>query len=113
MKTARTKSVTALFERALAKPVKPLYELRLYVAGMTPRSARAIANIKAICEDHLKGHYDLKVFDIYQQTALTSDEQIIAVPTLIKKLPKPLRRIIGDLSDREMVLIGLDLKPKT
>jgi circadian clock protein KaiB len=113
MKIEKTKRPTADFERSLANPVQPQYELRLYVAGMTPRSARAIANIKAICEEHLKGHYNLKVFDIYQQPVLTKGEQIIAVPTLIKSLPLPLRRIIGDLSNRDRVLIGLDLKPKT
>ena len=113
MKGAKTKGTTGSFERALAKPARPLYELRLYVAGMTPRSSRAIANIKAICEEYLEGHYDLKVFDIYKQPALNAGEQIVAVPTLIKKLPAPLRRIIGDLSDRERVLIGLDLKPKS
>ncbi len=105
------KSQTAAFEKMLTKP-GPRYELRLYVAGTTPRSTRAIANIKGICEEHLKGRYDLSVFDIYQQPRLNSGEQIIAVPTLIKKLPFPLRRIIGDLSDRDQVLIGLDLKPK-
>ncbi len=96
----------------MAKPRKPRYELRLYVAGMTPRSTRAIANIKEICEEHLKGRYDLQVIDLYQQPVLAKGDQIIAVPTLIRKLPLPLRRIIGDLSDREQVLIGLDLKPK-
>jgi circadian clock protein KaiB len=84
----------------------------LYVAGMTPRSARAIANIQEICEEHLKGLYVLEVIDIYQQPVLAEGDQIIAVPTLLKKLPLPLRRLIGDLSDRERVLIGLDLKPK-
>jgi circadian clock protein KaiB len=89
----------------------PHYVLRLYVAGMTPRSARAIANIKAICGEHLAGRYDLQVIDIYQQPTLAVGDQIIAVPTLIKKLPPPLRRIIGDLSDLERTLVGLDLKP--
>ena len=79
---------------------------------MTPRSTRAIANIKEICEEHLKGRYDLQVIDLYQQPVLAEGDQIIAVPTLIRKLPLPLRRIIGDLSDRERVLVGLDLKPK-
>jgi len=92
--------------------VKPRYVLRLYVTGMTPRSTRALANIKEICEEHLKGHYDLQVIDVYQQPVLARGDQIIAVPTLIKKLPPPLRRMIGDLSDREQVLIGLDLRPK-
>ena len=112
MKTTKAKTATAAFEKSLAKPGRPRLELRLYVAGMTPRSARAIANAKEICEEHLKGRYDLQVIDIYQQPALAEGEQIIAVPTLLKKLPPPLRRIIGDLSDRERVLIGLDLKPK-
>jgi circadian clock protein KaiB len=78
---------------------------------MTPRSARAIANIQEICEEHLKGRYALEVIDIYQQPVLARGDQIVAVPTLLKKLPLPLRRLIGDLSDRERVLIGLDLKP--
>jgi len=112
MTATKAKSATAAFEQSLAKPGGPRYELRLYVAGITPRSARAIANIKQICEEHLKGHYDLQVIDLYQQPVLAKGDQIIAVPTLIKKLPMPLRRLIGDLSDRERVLIGLDLKPK-
>jgi circadian clock protein KaiB len=86
------------------------YVLRLYVTGMTPRSTRAIENIRAICEEHLNGRYDLEVVDIYQQPALAIKEQIVAAPTLIKKLPAPLRRIIGDLSNRDHVLIGLDLR---
>jgi circadian clock protein KaiB len=112
MKIMKAKSATAASERSAAKAGRPRYRLRLYVAGMTPRSARAIANIKEICEVHLKGLYDLQVIDLYQQPMLAEGDQIIAVPTLIKKLPLPLRRLIGDLSDRERVLIGLDLKPK-
>jgi len=112
MTATKAKSATAASEQSLAKPGKPRYVLRLYVAGMTPRSARALANIKQICEEHLKGHYGLQVIDLYQQPVLAKGDQIIAVPTLIKKLPMPLRRLIGDLSDRERVLIGLDLKPK-
>ena len=112
MRTMKARSATAALERSSAKPGRPRYELRLYVAGMTPRSTRAIANIRDLCGEHLKGRYDLQVIDLYQQPALAEGEQIIALPTLIKKLPQPLRRIIGDLSDRERVLIGLDLKPK-
>jgi circadian clock protein KaiB len=112
MKATKATSATAAFERSFAKPPKPRYELRLYVTGMTPRSARAIGSIKAICEEHLKGRYDLQVIDIYQQPVLAEGDQIIAVPTLIKRLPPPLRRIIGDLSDLERTLIGLDVKPK-
>jgi circadian clock protein KaiB len=112
MKDTKAKNATAALERSWAKPVRPQYVLRLYVAGMTPRSSLAIVNIKEICEEHLKGRYALQVIDLYQQPVLAAGDQIIAVPTLIKKLPLPLRRIIGDLSDRERVLIGLDLKPK-
>jgi len=86
------------------------YVLHLYVTGMTPRSTQAIARIKAVCEEHLQGRYELEVFDIYQQPALAKGEQIIATPTLIKKLPPPLRRIVGDLSNKERVLLGLDLR---
>jgi circadian clock protein KaiB len=111
MTTTKAKSAAAAFAQSLAKPSRSRYVLRLYVAGMTPRSARAIANIKEICEEHLKGLYALQVIDLYQQPVLAAGDQIIAVPTLIRKLPPPLRRIIGDLSDREKVLIGLDLRP--
>jgi circadian clock protein KaiB len=112
MKTAKAKSAAAAAEPSEAKTSRPRYRLRLYVAGMTPRSTLAIANLKEICEEYLKGRYALEVIDIYQQPVLAEGDQIIAVPTLIKKLPPPLRRLIGDLSDRERVLIGLDLKPK-
>jgi len=89
------------------------YVLRLYVTGATSRSRRAILNITAICREHLHGRFDLQVIDIHQKPALAKDEQIVAAPTLIKCWPLPLRRIIGDLSDREKVLFGLDLKRKT
>lgn len=84
--------------------------LRLYVAGTTARSSRAIRTIREICEEHLKGRYRLEVIDIYQRPALARDEQIVATPTLIRELPPPLRRLIGDLSDVERVLVGLDLR---
>lgn len=86
------------------------YLLRLYVTGSTPHSMRAIENIKKICEEHLKGRYELEVIDLYQKPNLANGEQIIAAPTLIKKLPQPLRRIIGDMSNTERVLVGLDLR---
>ena len=86
------------------------YVLCLYVTGMTSRSLRAIENIRAICEEHLKDRYELEIFDLYQQPALARSEQLLAAPTLIKKLPFPLRRIIGDLSNEDRVLIGLDLR---
>ena len=85
------------------------YVLRLYVSGSTSKSALAVKNIKRICEQYLKNRYDLEVIDIYQQPSLARDEQIVAVPTLIKRLPLPLRRLIGDLSNLEKVLLGLDL----
>jgi circadian clock protein KaiB len=89
------------------------YILRLYVAGQTPNSVNAIANLKIICEENLAGQYELQVIDLYQQPQLAQGEQIIALPTLIKKLPPPLHRIIGDMSDTERVLVGLDLRKKT
>ncbi|MGA2142330.1 MAG: circadian clock KaiB family protein [Brevinematales bacterium] len=85
------------------------YKLRLYVTGTTLQSIRAITNIKKICEEYLKGRYDLEVIDLYQKPHLAKGEQIIAIPTLIKELPLPLRRIIGDLSRTENVLVGLDI----
>ena len=88
------------------------YTLRLYVAGLTPRSQEAIRTITAICEEHLKGRCDLEVIDIYQHPVLAKGEQIIAAPTLIKKLPLPLRKIIGNMADVEKILVGLDLRPK-
>ncbi len=100
------------FEKGLAKKRQEEYVLRLYVAGLTPAATRAILNIKEICEQHLEGRYDLQVIDIYQQPALAEGEQIVAVPTLVKKLPQPLRKFIGDLSDRDRLLFGLDLKQK-
>ena len=86
------------------------YVLRLYVAGLTPRSRQAIANITSICEEFLRGRYDLEVIDVFKRPVLAREEQIIATPTLVKKLPAPLRRLIGDLSEREKVLIGLDVR---
>lgn len=104
-------SSTAAFEKAAAGPkAEERYLLRLYVTGMTPRSTQAFAAIKEICEEHLAGRYDLEVIDIYLHPELAKDEQIIAVPTLVKKLPAPLRRLIGNLSAHERVLLGLDLK---
>lgn len=102
--------VTAAFEQALHSPEAKRYILRLYVAGTSPKSVRAIANVKKICEENLQGHYELQVIDLYQQPQLAQGEQILAAPTLIKKLPLPLRRIIGDMSSAERVLVGLDLR---
>ena len=87
------------------------YKLRLFVTGSTPRSARAIANMRQICEENLHGQYDLEVVDVYENPEATRELQIIATPTLVKILPEPLRRFIGDLSDKEKVLAGLNVTP--
>ena len=103
------KKVAAALEKT---PAAERYLLRLYVSGVTERSRRSILNINAVCKENLQGQYDLEVVDIHQKPSLAKDEQIIATPTLIKLLPLPLRRIVGDLSDREGVLFGLDIKKK-
>ncbi|QDU31391.1 Circadian clock protein KaiB [Anatilimnocola aggregata] len=104
---------SAAFEKLVAgPPADARYVLRLYVTGMTARSTEAFAAIKAICEERLQGRYELEVVDIYQHPQLAIDEQIIAVPTLVKMLPAPLRRMIGDLSNVDRVLLGLDLRRK-
>jgi circadian clock protein KaiB len=90
--------------------LKAKYVLRLYINGSTLKSTVAVKNIRQVCEQHLNGQYDLEIIDIYRQANLARDEQIVAVPTLIKRLPHPLRRLIGDLSDQNKVLFGLDLK---
>ncbi len=90
-----------------------MFELRLYVAGMKPKSLRAITNVRRICEEHLAGRYELEVVDLYQNPILAKGDQIVAVPTLIKKLPAPLQKLIGDMSDDDSILVGLDLRPKT
>jgi circadian clock protein KaiB len=102
--------IRASLELAATRPPGERYLLRLYVTGMTSRSERAVRNLQGICDEYLKGRYDLEVIDIYQQPVLAKGEQIIAAPTLIKKLPLPMRRIIGDMSNRERVLVGLDLR---
>lgn len=89
------------------------YVLRLYVTGMTPRAQEAVKNIKRICEEELKGRYELEIIDVYQQPELAKREQIIAAPTLIRKLPLPLRRLVGDMSNKEKVIVGLQLMPET
>lgn len=104
---------TKVFENAISKDYEnQKYILRLYVTGITPKSQQAIANVKRICEEHLKGRYELEIIDIYQQPALARGEQIVATPTLIKKIPVPLRRFIGDMADTEKILFGLDLVPR-
>ncbi len=91
---------------------KAKYLLRLYVTGTTGKSMRAIQNVRRICEEHVPGLYDLEVVDIYKNLPLARGDQIIAAPTLIKRLPQPLRRLIGDMSDEQRVLVGLDVRPQ-
>ena len=97
------------FERTAPPSEVERYVLRLFVTGLTPRSIRAVLNLRTICDHFLEGRYELEVVDIYQQPVLAKGEQIIAAPTLLKKLPLPMRRMIGDMSNRESVLLGLDI----
>ena len=99
-------------KRARAARPKAKYLLRLYVTGTTGKSIRAIQNVRRICEEHLHDLYDLEVVDIYKNLPLARGDQIIAAPTLIKRLPAPLRRLIGDMSDEQRVLVGLDIRPQ-
>lgn len=107
----RREDATEIYERYAGQPEEGPFVLRLYVTGATPASTRAITNLKELCEKHLKGRFDLEVIDIFQRPELAQGEQIIATPTLIKKLPAPLRRFIGDLEGLEGKLLGLDVKP--
>lgn len=112
MVTKKNDTVNRDFEIALERSKQDKYILRLYVTGLTTRSTKAITNVKGFCETYLKGRYVLEVIDIYRQPHLAKGEQIIAAPTLIKKLPLPLRKLIGDMSDQEKFLVGIDLKPR-
>jgi circadian clock protein KaiB len=103
---------TAAFEEALKRREEGHYVLRLYITGTTPRSVRAIASIRRICEKHLKGRYEIEVIDLYEHPELAGADQIVAAPTLVKELPPPLRRLIGDLSETEQILKRLDIVPK-
>ncbi len=117
MPTGRRKVVKTLgpgaraFEREIAGLTDGHFVLRLYVSGMTPRSRRAIGNIKRLCEERLKGRVELQIIDIYQQPGLAKEQQIIAVPTLVKKLPLPLRKLVGDMSDPGRILMVLGVAP--
>ena len=112
MQKNKWKTSTEEFEKAVLKREQSEFVLQLYVTGMTSKSTRAINNIQKLCEEHLAGRYELKIIDIYQQPKLAKEGQIIATPTLIKQLPLPLRRLIGDMSDTEKFLAGIDLKPR-
>jgi circadian clock protein KaiB len=106
------KDSTEKFEAALARMDQEKYVLRLYVAGMSPKSVQAIENIKAICEEYLPGRYLLEIIDVYQQPVLAKEGQIVAAPTLIKELPPPLRKMIGSMADAKRVLVGMDIRHK-
>jgi len=113
MAQKKSRSTLGRLKSAGAGPETERYVLKLYVTGATPRSLRAISNVKAICEQYLKGRYHLEVVDIYRRPELVRRDQIVAVPTLIKKLPLPLRLLVGDLSRTELVLQGLGLVAHT
>ena len=107
MKTSAARTV-----RARKNSKEPIWELRLYVAGQTAKSLQAFANLKQICEEHLGGKYKIEVVDLMKNPELAKGDQIFALPTLVRKLPEPVRKIIGDLSNTERVLVGLDLRPR-
>jgi circadian clock protein KaiB len=98
--------------RAMRNSNEPTWELRLYVAGQTAKSLQAFANLKRICDDHLAARYQIEVVDLTKNPELAKGDQIFALPTLVRKLPEPVRKIIGDLSNTERVLVGLDLRPR-
>jgi len=109
---ASVQDSTREFEMALRQTEQGNYVLRLYVSGMTPNSLKAIENVRRICAEHLEGRYQLEIVDIYQQPIFAKEGQIIAAPTLVKELPPPLRKFIGDLSNTERILLGLDVRTK-
>ena len=108
----KAKKSDSSFEKTAQAKGTEKYVLRLYVTGMTPRSIKAIENIRKICEENLHGRYELDIIDIYQQPEYAKKEEIIAAPTLIKQLPLPLRKFIGDMSNKDKILVGLNLVPK-
>ena len=112
MVSKKTVTTTGEYEKTPDRSCQEQYVLRLYVTGLTRRSIQAITNVKELCETHLKGRYELEIIDIAQKPHLAKDAQIIAAPTLIKKLPLPLRKLIGDMSDKEKFLVGIDLQPR-
>jgi circadian clock protein KaiB len=107
------KSTGTQTQPATKGSAKAAWELRLYVAGQTPRSLRAFANLNRICEEHLAGAYSIEVVDLLENPKLSRGDQILAIPTLVRRLPTPVRKIIGDLSNTERVLVGLDLRPNS
>lgn len=111
MENPTSKPNTEAFDKWLAERKQEKYILRLYVAGNSPKSQRALIKIKNICENYLKGRYELEVIDIYQQPEMMEEEQIVAIPTLIKKLPPPLQKFVGDMANTEKIMVGLDIFP--
>lgn len=109
MNTTKVKKIT----KHMSVKDKETWELRLYIAGQTAKAVTAFSNLQKICEDHLKGKYSIEIIDLLKKPQLARGDQILAVPTLVRKLPEPVRKIIGDLSNTERVLVGLDLRPKT
>ena len=109
---AKTATLDRKTRRKAAQANPGLWQLRLYVAGQTPRSVAAFANLKRICEEHIPGQYEIDVIDLLKNPQLAKGDQILAVPTLVRKLPVPVRKIIGDLSNTLRVLVGLDLRQK-
>ena len=109
---ATDKTAAKRFNASSASDRQPnkLWQLRLYVAGQTPKCLTALANLKRICDEHLAGEYQIEIIDLLERPQLASGDQILAIPTLVRKLPEPIRKIIGDLSNTERVLVGLDLR---
>ena len=105
-------SLSAIAAASGEQPANEQWELRLYTAGKTPKSIAAFNNLKRICEEYMPGRYEIEVVDLMQNPRLAKEDQIVAVPTLVRKLPQPLRKIIGDLSDTERALVGLQLRPR-
>ena len=112
MATKADKARTARRSTRAAPGESKFWDLRLYVAGQTPRAIAAFENLKRICEEHLAGKYHIEVIDLLENPQLARGDQILALPTLVRKLPEPVRKIIGDLSNTERVLVGLDLRPR-
>jgi circadian clock protein KaiB len=110
-KAKGSKSTEKAYGTPAVKSSKEFWELRLYVAGQTPKSLTAFANLKKICQEHLEGKYRIEVIDLLKNPQLARGDQILAIPTLVRKLPEPIKKIIGDLSNTERVLVGLDLRP--
>ncbi|HPH34591.1 MAG TPA: circadian clock KaiB family protein [Methanoregulaceae archaeon] len=112
LKKGSKEDVTDEYERLLQEKNSTRYVLRLYIAGNSARSQVAVNNVRRICDEHLQGRFDLEVIDIYQDNTMVPDDLVLAAPTLVRQLPLPLRRIIGDMTNKDRVLVGLDLIPR-